>query len=88
MYTKFEAKHIEIIFPGGSIDKRNRLQCRRPGFIPWVGKISWRRDDNSLQYSRLENPMNKGARRAAVHGVPKELDTTEGLTPSHRDYFK
>ena len=22
---------------------KNRLQCRRPGFDPWVGKISWRR---------------------------------------------
>ena len=31
-------KHI-LDFPGGCIC----LQCRRPGFSPWVGKISWRR---------------------------------------------
>ena len=30
-------------FPGGS-DGKNRLKCRRPGFIPWVRKIPWRRE--------------------------------------------
>ena len=29
-------------FPGDS-DGRVCLQCRRPGFNPWVGKIPWRR---------------------------------------------
>ena len=32
-----------------------------------------------LQYSSLENPMDRGAWWAAVHGVAKELDTTERL---------
>ena len=31
---------------------------------------------NSLQHSCLENPMDRGARQATVHGVA-ELDTTE-----------
>ena len=26
------------------LEKRIRLQCRRPGFYPWVGKIPWRRE--------------------------------------------
>ena len=30
-------------FPGGSDGKSVCLQCRRPGFDPWVGKIPWRR---------------------------------------------
>ena len=30
-------------FPGGSDGKSICLQCRRPGFDPWVGKIPWRR---------------------------------------------
>ena len=30
-------------FPAGSL-VNNRLQCRRPGFDPWVGKIPWRRE--------------------------------------------
>ena len=32
-----------------------------------------------LQYSCLENPMDRGAWQAAVHGVCKESDTTERL---------
>ena len=32
-----------------------------------------------LQYSCLENPMDGGAWWAAVHGVGKESDTTDGL---------
>ena len=34
---------------------------------------------NPLQYSCLENPMDRGAWWATVHGVVKELDTTEQL---------
>ena len=36
---------------------------------PWVGKISWRRKWHPLQYSCLENPMDRGSWRAIVHGV-------------------
>ena len=35
--------------------------------------------DNSLQYSCLENPMDRGAQWATVHGVA-ESDMTERLT--------
>ena len=37
------------------------LQCRKPGFNPWVGKIPWRRKCNPLQYSCLENSTDRGA---------------------------
>ena len=33
------------------------LQCRRPGFDPWVGRSSGEGNGNPLQYSCLENPM-------------------------------
>ena len=45
---------------------KNCLQCRRPGFDPWVGKIPWRRERLPLQYSDLENSMD-----CTVHGVTK-----------------
>ena len=53
--------------------ERIRLQCGRPGFNPWVGKILWRRE--RLQYSDLENSMD-----CIVHGVSKR--TTEWLSLS------
>ena len=34
--------NIQQGFPGGS-DARVHLQCRRPGFNPFIGKVSWRR---------------------------------------------
>ena len=47
------------------------LQCRRPGFDPCVGKISGEENGYPLQYSCLENPMDKGVWWATVHGVAK-----------------
>ena len=55
------------------------LQCRRPGFDPWVGKISWRRHGNPLQYSCLENPMDRGAWRATSPWGCKEPDLTSQI---------
>ena len=33
----------------------------RDSFDPWVGKSLWRGHDNPVQYSYLENPMDRGA---------------------------
>ena len=37
-------------------------------FDPWVGKIPWRRNWPPLQYSCLENPMDRGAWQAISIG--------------------
>ena len=34
---------------------------RETRFDPWIGKIPWRRKWQPLQYSCLENPMDRGA---------------------------
>ena len=47
---------------------RIHLQCRRPGFNPWVGKVAWRRAWHHIQYSCLENPMDRGAWRLQSMG--------------------
>ena len=44
---------------------RNCLQCRRPGFDPWVGKIHWREWLPTPVFC-LENSMD-----CIVHGVAK-----------------
>ena len=42
-----------------------------PDLIPGLGRSLGERNVNPLQYSCLENPMDREAWRAAVHGVPK-----------------
>ena len=41
------------------------------GSIPGSGRSPGRGNGNPLQYSCLENPMDRGAWRARVHGVTK-----------------
>ena len=41
------------------------------GFDSWVGKICWEGNGYPLQYSCLENSVDRGAWQATVHGVPK-----------------
>ena len=41
------------------------------GLIPGSGRSPGEGNGNSLQYSSLENPMDRGAWRAIVHGVAK-----------------
>ena len=38
---------------------------------PWVGKTPGGGNGNPLQDSSLENPMDRGAWQATVHGVAK-----------------
>ena len=41
------------------------------GFISWLGRSLRERNGNPLQYSCLENPVDRGAWRDTVHGVAK-----------------
>ena len=43
--------------------------AKDPGSIPGSGISPGEGNGNSLQYSCLENPMDKGARQTTVHGV-------------------
>jgi len=56
--------------------KKLTANTREAGWIPGSGISPGERSGNPLQYSCLENPMDRGAWWAAVHGVAKESDTT------------
>ena len=61
-------------FPGGTRDKEPACQCRkckRHGFNPWSGRSPGGGHGNPVQYSCLENPMDRGAWWATVHRVLK-----------------
>ena len=53
---------------------------RGVGLIPGLERTPGEGNGNPLQYSCLENSMDGGAWQATVHGVTKELDTTERLS--------
>ena len=58
-------------FPGGSDDKESVCNEGDPGLIPGLGRSPGEGNSNPLQYSCLENSMDRGAWRATVHGVAK-----------------
>ena len=63
--------------PDGSDGKESHLQCRRPGFNPWVGKIPWRRAWNPLPYSCMRNPHGHRSLAGYSPWGCKGSDTTE-----------
>ena len=57
--------------PGGSDGKESACSAGDPGSIPGLGKSPGEGNGYPLQYSCLENPMDRGAWRATIHGVAK-----------------
>ena len=63
--------NVDKGFPGGSVVKNPPANARDLGSIPGLGRSSGEGNGNSLQYSCLGNPMNRGAWQATVYGVTK-----------------
>ena len=57
--------------PGGSDSKESAYSAGDPGLIPGLGRSLGEGSGNPLQYPCLENPMDRGAWQATVHGVAK-----------------
>ena len=55
----------------------NAGDTRDMGSIPWWGRSPGGGHGNPLQYSCLENTMDRGAWQATVHTGHKELEMTE-----------
>ena len=62
-------KKLQRSFPGGSASKESACNAGDPGLISGLGRSPGGGNGNPLQYSCLENRMDRGAWRATVHGV-------------------
>ena len=56
-------------FPGGSDGKESAYNAGDPGYIPGWGRSPGEGNANPLQYSCLENPMDRRTWQAPVHTV-------------------
>ena len=66
----FRSHCAEMGFPG-VLDGKEFCSVGDLGSIPWLGRPPGEGSGNPLQYSCLENPMDRGAWQATVHGVSK-----------------
>ena len=70
-------------FPGDSVVKNppaNAGDIRHASLIPESGTSPGGRHGNALQYSCLENPIDRGAWRVTVHGVSKSQTRLKRLS--------
>ena len=70
-------------FPSGLVVKNPPANAGDSSSIPGSERSPGGGNGNPLQYSCLENPMDREAWRAIVHGVTKESDTTQQLNNSN-----
>ena len=71
---QLEASHVALVVKKAPA---NAGDVREMGSIPGSGRPPGGGRGNPLQYSCLENPIDRGAWWAIVHRVPEKSDTTE-----------
>ena len=68
----------------GTNPPANAGDAQDVGLIPELGRSPGVGTGNPLQYSCLENSMDRGTWWVTVHGVTKSLDMIEALTHTHK----
>ena len=69
--------------PGGSDCKESACNAGDLDLIPGLGRSPGKENDNPVHYPCLENSLERGARRAIVHGVTKSQTR---LRDEHSDF--
>ena len=70
MWGLFCLSIVDLGFSGGSGGKESGHGVGGLGLIPGLGRSAGEGHGNPLQYAGLENPMDRGAWKATVHGGP------------------
>ena len=69
--------HYHVLKMHGSDGKESACNVGDLSLIPGLERSPGEGNGYPFQYSCLENPLDRGAWWAKMHGVTKELDTTE-----------
>ena len=81
------ATHSRILgLPGGSDGKESTCNMGDLGSIPGLGRSPGGAHSYPLQYSCVENPMDRGAWWAAAHGVTKSRTWLKRFS-THEDFW-
>ena len=68
----------DIVSEGDSDGKESACNVRDLGSVPGLGRSPGGGHGSPLQYSCLENPMDRGTWQAAVHGIAKSQARLSG----------
>ena len=79
--------HCTTFFLGGSEVKTSASTVRDPGSVPGLGRSPGEGNGNPLQDSCLENPMDRRAWWATVHGIAKSWTRLSDFTFFHFHYI-
>ena len=82
-----QLSHLYISFPGSSEVKESACSAGDLGSIPGLGRSPGEGNGTPLQYSCLENPMDRGAWRATVHGVAKSQTRLSNWTELEKPWL-
>ena len=75
---------MDLGFPGDSDGKESACDAGDLGLISGLGQSPGEGNGNPLQYSRLENSMNRVAWQATVNGITKCFPPLSMFTLSSR----
>jgi len=78
---------VRYRFPGGSEVKASAWNAGDLGSIPGSGRSPGEGNGTPLQYACLENPMERGAWWATVHGVAKSRTQLSNFTFTFIGYY-
>ena len=73
-------RNLELYMNGGSEVKVSACNAGDLGSIPGLGRSPGEGNGNPLQYSCLENPLDRGAWWATDHGVAKSWTRLSDFT--------
>ena len=82
-HKNYLSKH----FPHSSVSKEPACNAGDPDLIPESGRSLGEGNSSPLPYSCLENPMDRGALQATVHGVTKSWTRLKQLSTHAYEFY-